>query len=305
MGTNRRASARRQRNWFGALSLMIVFAQPSVAAPVRFDFVAVIETINDVFCQCVPSDIAEGDTLTGYYYIDPDSPDTDPSVDNGLYVHTSTPYGIVVQHQDYIWETDTTSVNFRVAIANDASTPGGPEDRYTGTSLSNRPDGFTGLPLDLIRVRLRDATGSAIASDELPVAVDLEEWPSVRYLDVWGYQAEWTIRADIVSISTPPTAVRDGPSLATLHRVYPNPFNAEVTVEYSVGESVEIGLHVYDVRGRLITTLVESARADANRLYQVFWNGKDARGAVVSSGIYFCVLRAGPQAQSHRIVLVR
>jgi len=69
----------------------------------------------------------------------------------------------------------------------------------------------------------------------------------------------------------------------------PSPFNPTTNVQYFVAsDNAWVHLAVYDVRGRLVTALVDDG-SDA-REHAVTWNGTDAWGRKISSGI--CFLRA-------------
>jgi flagellar hook assembly protein FlgD len=60
---------------------------------------------------------------------------------------------------------------------------------------------------------------------------------------------------------------------------------------------------IYDVSGRQVRTLLD-ADAPPGRSW-LAWNGEDAKGRRVSSGVYFCRLTAGTDKKVSRIVYVR
>lgn len=66
---------------------------------------------------------------------------------------------------------------------------------------------------------------------------------------------------------------------------YPNPFNPETTIAFSVPVSGPTALKIYNLKGQVVRTLVNDSR-EAGR-HNVVWNGKDDKGASVSSGMYF------------------
>jgi hypothetical protein len=91
---------------------------------------------------------------------------------------------------------------------------------------------------------------------------------------------------------------------------YPNPFNPSTTIPFKVG-SLKSGvgsplltsLKIYNILGQLVRTLVNDEKLPGN--YQVAWDGKDQRGNLVSSGIYFYQLRAGDYQETKKMSLVR
>jgi len=66
---------------------------------------------------------------------------------------------------------------------------------------------------------------------------------------------------------------------------YPNPFNPETTISFSVPVAGPTALKIYNLKGQVVRTLVNDAR-EAGR-HSVVWNGMDDNGNSVSSGMYF------------------
>jgi len=75
---------------------------------------------------------------------------------------------------------------------------------------------------------------------------------------------------------------RDQPIMAV---AYPNPFNPETVISYTVMNSGSVSLKIYAVDGRLVRTLKQGEETAAGT-YEVTWNGTDDTGRHVSSGIY-------------------
>ena len=85
-------------------------------------------------------------------------------------------------------------------------------------------------------------------------------------------------------------------------RAVPNPLNAEVRLEWAgaLGNPATLRLHSLD--GRLIATIVVEGSAPAG---SVSWDGRDARGRLVSSGLYL-VRVVGPAAGgTTKLIVVR
>jgi N-acetylmuramoyl-L-alanine amidase len=84
---------------------------------------------------------------------------------------------------------------------------------------------------------------------------------------------------------------------------YPNPFNPTTAISYQLSANGFVTLGIFDILGRQIRTLVTMQQA-AGR-YQVQWDGKDDRGASVSSGIYLYQLKAGNSVVTKKMVLLK
>ncbi len=84
---------------------------------------------------------------------------------------------------------------------------------------------------------------------------------------------------------------------------YPNPFNPQTTIVYSVPESKAINLRIYDVKGRLIRILVNETKSAGT--HRVIWDGRDSNGRCIASGVYFVRLEAAGEVRTGKIVLLR
>ena len=82
---------------------------------------------------------------------------------------------------------------------------------------------------------------------------------------------------------------RPTPEEYSLSDAYPNPFNPTTTLSFCVKTEGYINLSIYDITGRLVSTLVDG---NMERGYHsMVWNGLDSNGNAVSSGMYFYALQ--------------
>jgi hypothetical protein len=84
---------------------------------------------------------------------------------------------------------------------------------------------------------------------------------------------------------------------------YPNPFNPSTTIAYSIASASDVTLAIFDVRGKLVRTLVSGRKTPNN--YRVTWDGTDNRNVSVASGVYFYRLTTGEFAATKKMVLLR
>ena len=112
------------------------------------------------------------------------------------------------------------------------------------------------------------------------------------------------IRGQLVSVPCYATGADDTPvPRTTLHQNYPNPFNPTTVVSFDLAAPGRVRLDVFDVAGRLVATLIDGVRAAGPS--QTTWNGRDANGQPVSSGVYFYRLLAGGTSQTKKMVLLK
>ena len=95
------------------------------------------------------------------------------------------------------------------------------------------------------------------------------------------------------------------PKAFALSQNAPNPFNPATTISYSIPEGVagQVSLKVFDMRGRLVRTLVDEVKEAGN--YTIFWDGAAENGNKVASGVYFYRMISGSFSQTRKMVLVK
>jgi flagellar hook assembly protein FlgD len=87
-------------------------------------------------------------------------------------------------------------------------------------------------------------------------------------------------------------------------QVRPNPFNPKTEIQFVIPPGCKrIELSVYDVRGKLVRTLINGKSESGENC--IYWNGRDDHGQACASGVYFCRLIAGPHTAMKRMVLIR
>lgn len=90
---------------------------------------------------------------------------------------------------------------------------------------------------------------------------------------------------------------------AGLFQNYPNPFNPQTTISYQLPAKTNIILKIYDLLGREVRTLVDKNQLGGHHL--AVWDGTDDLGREVTSGIYFCKLKADNFSQTKKLLLLR
>lgn len=88
-----------------------------------------------------------------------------------------------------------------------------------------------------------------------------------------------------------------------LHANYPNPFNPITTIGYSLPTRTDVEMTIYNILGRKVTTLVDENRPAGYHLVQ--WNGTNAKGHEVSSGIYFYRIEAGEYVETKKMLFLK
>ena len=84
---------------------------------------------------------------------------------------------------------------------------------------------------------------------------------------------------------------------------YPNPFNPETTINYSVKNPAAVTITIYNLKGEKVRTLVNETKG--NGFYKTGWNGKDDAGKAVTSGVYLYRMQAGNYVSTKRMMLMK
>lgn len=84
---------------------------------------------------------------------------------------------------------------------------------------------------------------------------------------------------------------------------YPNPFNPETKIDFSMARSGVASITIYDILGRVVITLLNEYRVSGT--YKVRWDGKDASGNKVPSGIYFYRLKTEDFTDIKKMTLIK
>ena len=94
------------------------------------------------------------------------------------------------------------------------------------------------------------------------------------------------------------------PVLATtLNANYPNPFNPETTITYSLQDASPVTIEIYNIKGQLVKTLVNESKSSGN--HSVVWNGTDNSNRLVSSGVYYYKMQAGRFSSTRKMILMK
>ncbi len=100
------------------------------------------------------------------------------------------------------------------------------------------------------------------------------------------------------SAELPPVNMDEG-----FQQIYPNPFNPRTTIVYALGQPGNVALTVHDVRGRLVTTLVNKWCSAGE--HRTVWNGTSDQGLPMASGVYLVRIKKDSLYDSQRMILLR
>lgn len=89
------------------------------------------------------------------------------------------------------------------------------------------------------------------------------------------------------------------PTQFELSQNYPNPFNPTTKINFTLPSDTKVSLNIFDVSGRLVSTLINNEFKQAN-YYSVSFNG-----ANLSSGTYFYSIRTDNNSETKKMILIK
>ena len=164
--------------------------------PVRIVFVARVQNVYDPG-ESLHDAIQMGDLMRGTITYDPATRGSTPRPGVGRYEFRQTPFGILIEAGQYVFQTDPDHVDVLIELSNDEGAP--PRDSFLLTSRRNLPLN-NGAAVSRISWQLVDDTSKALNSTRLSSAApDLAKWRSEFGLTLEGQATvEFIIRAHVI-----------------------------------------------------------------------------------------------------------
>jgi hypothetical protein len=108
----------------------------------------------------------------------------------------------------------------------------------------------------------------------------------------------------LVDIASPiPTGASLPRTPAASLQAFPNPFNPQVTIRYTVPRAGDVRLDIHSVDGAHVRSLVHGYRTAGAEA--TVWDGRNEQGRAVSSGVYVAVLRTGASHVVQKVTLIK
>lgn len=125
----------------------------------------------------------------------------------------------------------------------------------------------------------------------------------LKAVDIHENKSEFSEEVTVILTQLEDTDELNLPKVFQLSQNYPNPFNLETLIQYQLPFTSHVELSIYNVAGQKIRTLVKAQ--ENPDYYRVYWEGKDADGLQVPSGVYLYQLRASEFIQTRRMILLK
>ena len=113
-------------------------------------------------------------------------------------------------------------------------------------------------------------------------------------------------RSSVPASPTAPSTIVEHSVESTLLANYPNPFNPETWIPYQLSAAADVSVSIYSVNGHLVRRLDlghQVAGVYRNRSRAAYWDGRNAFGERVASGLYFYTLTAGDFTATRKMLI--
>ncbi|MBN2828789.1 MAG: choice-of-anchor J domain-containing protein [Candidatus Cloacimonetes bacterium] len=93
------------------------------------------------------------------------------------------------------------------------------------------------------------------------------------------------------------------PETTMLNGNYPNPFNPETTISFSLKDNANVTIDIFNIKGQQVARIAEGNFAAGT--HNILWKGNDSQGRKVSSGIYFYKMHTDNYTKTKKMILMK
>ena len=161
------------------------------------------------------------------------------------------------------------------------------------------------IDLLLVAAHFGESNDSAAPSKSMPMSAEhaalVDEWLTEAHLVNDGsdvFQQGMATLEHLIRTTVP--------TETTLLPNYPNPFNPETWIPYDLAEDTDVHIHIYNLKGETIRRLsvgFQTAGTYRTSSRAAYWDGRNAVGEPVASGVYFYTFQAGQFKATRQMVI--
>jgi DNA-binding transcriptional MerR regulator len=167
-----------------------------------------------------------------------------------------------------------------------------PEDWPGPRGFGHRKDGFmsnlTDEQRESVKEKIKEMRSQGATREEIRAAID-------QMLE--GFDIESPRDSENMPSETTPAEIHIAANS------YPNPFNPETQIAYTLGASENVQIHIYNISGQLIRTYDLGYQPAGNHIIR--WDGRNENGDIAASGVYLYRIEAGLHQVTNRMVLLK
>ena len=130
---------------------------------------------------------------------------------------------------------------------------------------------------------------------------------AVTAYDISGNESDFSEEVSIY-LNKEYNDIEEGESTLQLVYNFPNPMTLNIQntwIRYYLVQDEWVSIQIYDMNHNLIQTILDETMRKAGEHTDDFWDGKNANGNYVASGVYICKIKVGRIHKIIRIVTIR
>ena len=93
------------------------------------------------------------------------------------------------------------------------------------------------------------------------------------------------------------------PANNILVKNYPNPFNPQTTISFTLKNNTDVSVDIYNIKGQIVRNLIKKSMKAGE--HNIVWNGKNDNNKIQASGIYFVRVNSGNESTIHKMAMLK
>ena len=127
----------------------------------------------------------------------------------------------------------------------------------------------------------------------------------IKYVKFPLYKQLFDVEEGVATAQAPKSG-QQIPDVTVFLPNYPNPFNPETWIPFSLAKPADVTLTIFNMRGVVVRELVlgyQPAGYYQTRARAAYWNGRNTFGEKVATGVYFCTFKAGDFTATRKMLI--
>ncbi|NKB67978.1 MAG: T9SS type A sorting domain-containing protein [Candidatus Latescibacteria bacterium] len=218
---------------------------------------------------------------------------------------SNNPVGLELHQLEQLVVRSSRFERGNLGLLSDSSTPVLQLNQFSRNGTGIRLVG-SALPQTLSRNTFRDHVTAIDNQTALPLTARENFWGTTDSTAIAGQivgDVDWTPFLDAEPQATAVAQAAPSQVSFALHSAAPNPFNAATLLRFSLPQDGPTRLVLYNILGRPVRRLLDNHLSAGE--HQRIWDGSDDAGRPLATGVYLYQLRAGAQAATGRLLLLR